>query len=109
MAQVKKPPVTKIPGVPVVWKTTKATADRLLGKSGRPVLDNAISIANEVAARRKWPLKRLKVEYYEDPEVARWHTLNCGIGVRLQPRGGAATQYSILARGGRSMEGFKPP
>ena len=75
MAQLKRPATTKSLGVPIVWKTTKATADRLLGHEGRPLLDKAIHLAKDVAAKRKWPLKRIKVEYYEDPEVAGWHYL----------------------------------
>ena len=75
MAQLKKPATTKSLGVPIVWKTTKATADRLLGHEGRPLLDKAINLAKDVAAKRKWPLKQIKVQRYQDLEYPDWENL----------------------------------
>ena len=75
MAQITGQTTTENLDSPVVWKTTQAKANRLLGKQGRPLLDKVIHLAKEVAGKRKWPLKRIKVEYDEDPEVAGWHYL----------------------------------
>ena len=75
MAQITGQTTTESLDSPVVWKTTQATANQLLGKQGRPLLDKVIDQAKEVAGKRKWPLKRIKVEYYEDPEIAGWHYL----------------------------------
>ena len=75
MAQITGQTTTERLDSPVVWKTTQATPNRLLAKQGRPLLDKAIDLAKEVAGKRKWPLKRIKIEYYEDPEVAGWHYL----------------------------------
>ena len=59
--------------IPVVWETTEEVADRLLGKS-RPLLERTLDLARNLAAERKWPLRRIKVTHYEDPEVV-WEYL----------------------------------
>ena len=60
--------------IPVLWETTQEVADRLLGKSGRPLLERTLDLARNLAAERKWPLKCVKVTHYEDPEVV-WEYL----------------------------------
>ncbi len=44
-------------------------ADRLLGDAGRPLLDQLLEQTKQVAAKHQWPLKRIRVEHYQDPEV----------------------------------------
>lgn len=60
--------------IPVIWETTEAVADRLLGKTGRPLLEQALKLADNLAAERRWPLKKIKVTHYEDPEIV-WEYL----------------------------------
>lgn len=60
--------------VPVVWETSQEVADRLLGKTGRPLLERTLDLAHSLAAERKWPLRSIKVTHYEDPEVV-WEYL----------------------------------
>ena len=60
--------------IPVVWETTQAVADRLLGKTGRPLLERTLEFVGALAAEREWPLKSIKVTHYEDPEVV-WEYL----------------------------------
>ena len=60
--------------IPVVWKTTQEVANRLLGKSGRPLLERTLKFAGDLAAEREWPLKSVKVAHYEDPEIV-WEYL----------------------------------
>ena len=60
--------------IPVLWETTQEVADRLLGKSGRPLLERTLELARNLAAERNWPLKSVKVTHYEDPEVV-WEYL----------------------------------
>ena len=60
--------------IPIVWKTTHEVADRLLGKTGRPLLERTLALARNLAAERKWPLKSIRVEFYQDPEVV-WEYL----------------------------------
>lgn len=61
--------VTKIP---VVWETKKSVANRLLGETGRPLLDRLLAETQTIAAKRRWPLQKLKVDYYQDPEEVDW-------------------------------------
>ena len=60
--------------IPVIWETTEAVADRLLSKTGRPLLEQALKLADNLAAERRWPLKKIKVTHYEDPEIV-WEYL----------------------------------
>ena len=60
--------------IPVTWETTEAVADRLLGKTGRPLLEQTLKLADNLAAEHEWPLKRIKVTHYEDPEIV-WEYL----------------------------------
>ena len=60
--------------IPVLWETTQEVADRLLGKSGRPLLERTLELARNLAIERNWPLKSVKVTHYEDPEVV-WEYL----------------------------------
>ena len=60
--------------IPIVWKTTTAVADRLLGKAGRPLLERTLEFASQLAAERQWPLTGIKVTHYEDPEIV-WEYL----------------------------------
>ena len=54
---------------PIVWKTRQSAANRLLGDEGRPLLDDLLAHTQAIAAKRRWPLQRIKVDHYEDPEV----------------------------------------
>ena len=60
--------------IPVVWETTQEVANRLLGKTGRPLLERTLEFVGALAAEREWPLKSIKVTHYEDPEVV-WEYL----------------------------------
>ena len=55
--------------IPVVWKTTHKIANRLLGETGRPLLERTLALTQHIAAERDWPLKSIKVTHYQDPEV----------------------------------------
>jgi hypothetical protein len=55
--------------IPVVWRTDDTVAERLLGDAGRPLLDRILDLTRQVAAKRGWPLKEIKVESYQDPEA----------------------------------------
>jgi hypothetical protein len=55
--------------IPIVWKTKQSVADRLLGKVGRPLFDQLLAKSQAMAAKRRWPLQKIKVDYYQDPEV----------------------------------------
>ena len=93
---------------PVVWKTTQAKANRLLGKQGRPLLDKVIDLAKEFAGKRKWPLKRIKVEYYEDPEVAGWHYLIVVLVFMAPPAKAYQLYKEFLQDVGNVQNGLKP-
>ena len=54
--------------IPIVWKTKKSVADRLMGEVGRPLLDQLLAETQKLAAKRRWPLQKIIVEYYQDPE-----------------------------------------
>ena len=60
--------------IPVVWKTTHKIANRLLGETGRPLLEGTLALTQHIAAERNWPLKSIKVTHYQDPEVV-WEYL----------------------------------
>lgn len=60
--------------IPVVWKTTHKTANRLLGETGRPLLERTLALTQHIAAECNWPLKSIKVTHYQDPEVV-WEYL----------------------------------
>jgi hypothetical protein len=64
--------MVKAPEIPIRWRTKRATADRLLGDAGRLMLDQWLEHTRQVAAEREWPLKRIKVEYYQDEEFTDW-------------------------------------
>ena len=55
--------------IPIVWKTKQSVADRLLGEVGRPLFDQLLAKSQTIAAKRRWPLQKIKVDYYQDPEV----------------------------------------
>lgn len=55
--------------IPVLWETTEEVADRLLGETGRPLLERTLEFVGGLASERKWPLTGVKVTHYEDPEV----------------------------------------
>ena len=55
--------------IPVVWETTQSEADHLLGTTGRLLLEQTLSLAGRLAAERKWPLSRVRVQLYQDPEI----------------------------------------
>ncbi len=54
---------------PIEWETGQSAANRLLGDQGRPLLDDLLGHTQAIAAKRRWPLQRIKVDHYEDPEV----------------------------------------
>lgn len=60
--------------IPVFWETSQGVANRLLGKTGRPLLERTLEFADSLASEREWPLKGIKVTHYEDPEVV-WEYL----------------------------------
>ena len=64
--------MVKASEIPIRWRTKRATADRLLGDAGRLMLDQWLEHTRQVAAEREWPLKRIKVEYYQDEEFTDW-------------------------------------
>ena len=55
--------------IPVLWQTTEAQVDALLGEAGRPVLAQELERLNHLAAQHEWPLQRISIEYYQDPEI----------------------------------------
>ena len=55
--------------IPVLWQTTEAQVDALLGEAGRPVLAQELERLNRLAAQRQMPLQRISIEYYQDPEI----------------------------------------
>ena len=61
--------------VRVVWKTKKSEADRILGKRGRPLLDEMVEHMKQVANDREWPLKRIDVCYWQDVEISKWELI----------------------------------
>lgn len=61
--------------IPVIWQTTEAQADALLGKAGRPVLDWELERLSRLAAQHEWPLQHIRIEYYQDEEIETWQHL----------------------------------
>jgi hypothetical protein len=61
--------------VPVVWKTSRAEADRLLGKVGIPVLDEVVELLQQFAKENNWPLKQINIRYHQDMEFADWEDI----------------------------------
>ena len=55
--------------IPVEWKTKDSVVDRLLGDAGRPLLNKLLEQIKHTAAQRQWPVKAIKVEHYQDPEI----------------------------------------
>ena len=55
--------------IPVDWKTKPSAVDRLLGDAGRPLLEQLLERLRQTAEQRQWPLKAIKVEHYQDPEI----------------------------------------
>ena len=59
---------------PVVWKTSREVASRLLGIGGQPIFERTVALAQNLAAERRWPLKTIRIEFYQDPEIV-WEYL----------------------------------
>ncbi len=59
----------------MVWRTKRSEANRLLGKTARPVLDEVIELLRKVARERDWPLQRINIRYHQDIEFADWEML----------------------------------
>ena len=59
--------------IPVVWEATPKEVDRLLGKCS-VLLDRSIALANDLTWAGRWPLKEIRVEIYQDPEIT-WEYL----------------------------------
>lgn len=54
--------------VPVVWKIERSEVDRLLGKTGRILLDDVIRLMQHAAIDHMWPLKQIDICYWLDVE-----------------------------------------
>ena len=70
--------------IPVLWKTTREAANRALGENGLPILDQTLSLAKSLAIERKWPLQSIRIELYQDPEVA-WEYLLLVLAFDCEP------------------------
>ena len=55
--------------IPVDWKVKESVVERLLSEAGRPLLNQVLEQIKHTAAQCQWPLKTIRVEYYQDPEV----------------------------------------
>ncbi len=62
--------------VPVVWKTKHSEVDRLLGKIGRPVLDDVLKLLQQFAKDNNWPLQQIDVCYHQDMEFSDWEEIH---------------------------------
>ena len=71
--------------IPVVWKTTQEVVSRLLGENGRLILEGTLALAQDLAFERQWPLERIRVEFYQDPEVV-WDYLLLVLVFDCEPR-----------------------
>lgn len=64
---------------PVLNNFTPADLDRLVGKGKKANLGRLVRrVVDEVksaASAESWPLNRIEVELYQDPEVANWEYL----------------------------------
>ena len=66
----------KPPGaIPIIWQTTEAQVDALLGQAGRPVLDRELERLRRLAAKQQWPLQSIRIDYYQDEEIETWQHL----------------------------------
>ena len=63
---------TTVTDVPVVWKMKESEADRLLGNTGRPVLDEVVELLQRFAKDNNWPLRHVGINYGRDMELADW-------------------------------------
>ncbi len=54
--------------IPIDWKTKPSVVDRLLGHTGRPLLNQLLEQIKQTAEQRQWPLKTIKIDHYQDPE-----------------------------------------
>ena len=61
--------------IPVIWQTTEAQADALLGAAGRPVLHRELERLSRLAVKQQWPLQHIRIEYYQDEEIETWQHL----------------------------------
>ena len=57
-------------------KTTKSEADRILGKRGRPLLDQIVEHMKQVAGEKGWPLKRIDICHWQDVEERDWELID---------------------------------
>ena len=58
--------------VPVLLKVGQDELHRLLGDQGKRVLRQVHQFIKKVAVNHHWPLERIEVRYYRDPEVKGW-------------------------------------
>ena len=63
---------TTVTDVPVVWKMKESEANRLLGKAGRPALDEVVELLQRFAKDNNWPLRQVGISYGQDMELANW-------------------------------------
>lgn len=63
---------SSVPYAPATIEADLSDLNRLLGNKGEFVLAQVIELVNSVAGARHWPLKRIEVDLYQDPEVALW-------------------------------------
>ena len=61
--------------IPVLWQTTEAQVDALLGQAGRPVLARELERLRRLAAQQQWPLQSIRIDYYQDEEIETWQHL----------------------------------
>ena len=55
--------------IPIDWQIKPAVVARLLGDTGRPLLNQLLERISQTATQRQWPLKEIRIEHYQDPEV----------------------------------------
>lgn len=60
--------MVKASEIQVIWETERATVDRLLGDVGLPILFRLLEQTQQVAIDRRWPLTKITVQHYQDPE-----------------------------------------
>ena len=71
--------------VPVVWKTSQSEAHRILGKTGRPVLDQIVDRMQRYAKENEWPLDQINICYRQDIEYLDWETIGVSPVFRAPP------------------------
>lgn len=54
---------------PVIWQTNPETPARLLKKPLRPLWNDTLTLAQTLAAKRQWPLNKIRVELEQDEEI----------------------------------------